>query len=119
MNRWCGVGRLGQKPELKFSQGGTAYCRISIAIDRRYGEQKTTDWIPVTCFGKLAETVANYLDKGRLVAVEGRLEVSAYEKEGERRTSFQIVADNVRFLDRALESTDGPGGFEPDSGLPF
>lgn len=113
MNRWCGVGRLGQKPELKYSQGGTGYCRFSIAIDRHFGD-KATDWIPIIAFGKLAETVANYLDKGRLVAVDGRLETSSYEKDGERRSGYQIVADNVRFLDRAQESTE-----TADAGLPF
>jgi len=82
---------------------------FTLAVDRPYlnaqGERET-DFIRVVAWRKLAETCANYMGKGRLVAVEGRLQVRTYQTpDGQNRTTAEVVADTVRFLDRAKEGT--------------
>lgn len=88
------IGRLGRDPEM--SKG---VCRLSVATSYkpRDGEEKT-EWHRVTLFGKLAELAERYLAKGRLVYIEGRLQTSSYEKNGEKRYSTDIVAHELKFL---------------------
>lgn len=103
MNRICLIGRLVADPELRYSQNGTAIANFRIAVDRpfsgRSGE-KETDFIDIVAWRKLAEVVANNLAKGRLVGVDGRLQIREYESQGQRRKIAEVVADTVQFLDR-------------------
>ncbi len=98
------IGRLTRDPELRYTAQGTAVTNFGIAVDRNYGgsddNQQTADFFNVVCWNKLAEIVAQYMTKGRQVAVQGRLQSRSYEYEGQRRTSVEIVAQTVRFLDR-------------------
>ena len=101
LNRVILIGRLTRDPELRYTASGTAVATFSLAVDRPYTNQqgeRETDFIRIVTWRKLAETVANHLGKGRLVAVEGRLQVRSYEDQaGQKRQAAEVVADNVRF----------------------
>jgi len=114
------IGRLTRQPELRFTPGGTAVANFTLAVDRPFTNsqgERETDFIRIVVWGKQAETCANYLGKGRLVAVEGRLQVRSYQTpEGESRRVTEVVGENVRFLDRAREQATPP---EPEPDLGF
>lgn len=108
------IGRLTRDPELRYTPSGKAVATIGLAVDRGTTNpqgEKETDFIDVVVWERQAETVANYLQKGRLVAVQGRLQIRKYEtQEGQRREKAEVVASQVRFLDRAQEGGSSPGG---------
>ena len=86
MNRVCLIGRLTAKPELRYTTSNIACTNITIAIDRNYGEEKKADFINVVVWRKQAENVCKYLDKGRLVSNEGRVQTEKFTtKDGENR----------------------------------
>lgn len=104
LNRVTLIGRLTSDPDLRYSQSGAAVATFTLAVDRPFKNQrgeKETDFIPIITFRKLAEVCAENLGKGRLVAVDGRLQISRYEVDGQRRTKAEVVADTVQFLDRS------------------
>lgn len=109
MNKAMLIGRITTKPELKNTSSGTPYTRFSIAINRQYANEdgeRETDFINILVWRKQAENVCNYLDKGSQVAIEGRIQTGSYtDKDGNYRTSFEIVADNVQFLEKKKENT--------------
>jgi len=109
LNRVVLIGRLTRDPELRFTTGGMAVARFSLAVDRDRKNkegQRETDFINIVVFGKLAELCAEYLSKGRLAAVDGKLQINTFEgQDGQKRTNASVVADNVRFL-----SPKGEGG---------
>lgn len=113
MNRICLIGRLTADPRLRYTQDGVAVSSFVVAVERPYSGsgERGVDFIPVVAWRKLGEVVASNLTKGRLVGVEGRLQVRDYEAQGERRRIFEVVADEVRFLDRPKGQVD-----EKDSG---
>jgi len=104
------IGRLGQDPELRATQGGQQVANFRIAVSERYrdgsGErQERTLWLGVVAWGKLAETCAQYLTKGSRVAVQGRLQSRQYEdKEGQQREVFELVLSNMTMLDGKRDS---------------
>lgn len=116
MNNWVGIGRLGRAPEVRYNSDGFAVGHFSIAIDRpkRRDGTKETDWIPVVVFGQQAENAEKYLDKGLRVAVFGRLQVSSYERDGQKRSRAEIVADRIEYLDRKEQAQEDSGWKEPD-----
>ncbi len=124
LNRIVLIGRLTREPELRFTSTGTAVANFTLAVDRQrpnsQGEREA-DFIRIIVWGKQAETCSNYLGKGRLVAVDGRLQISKYQdKEGQSRTSAEVVAENVRFLDRPREGAGTvPGVPAVDAGNDF
>lgn len=110
MNTWCGIGRLGKDPEVRYSQGEnpTAVARFSIAIDRWDGRQNVTDWFDITAFGKTAETIERYLAKGRRVGVTGHLQRNTYQnRDGQTVTVTQIIADRIDFCDSVSDGGQG------------
>lgn len=110
LNRIVLIGRLVADPQLRYTQTGTAVANFRMAVDRPFTNQqgeRETDFIDVVTWRKLAEVVANNLNKGRLVGVDGRLQVREYDYEGQRRRQAEVVADNVQFLDWP---SDGPSG---------
>ena len=124
LNRIILIGRLTQDPEMKYTQSGKAVTTFTLAVDRPYqqkGKDKETDFIRIVVWDKLAELAAQYLHKGRLAAVEGRLQIRKYEdKEGRKVSIAEVVADNVRFLDRAPDDNgngnhSGGGGHTSSS----
>ena len=98
------VGHLGQDPQMRYTQTGTPVTSFSVATTRRWtnssGEQQEkTTWFRVTCWRKLAEQAAQYLQKGRLVLVEGDVDANAWtDREGNSRASLELTAYTVRFL---------------------
>ena len=103
MNITILIGRLVRDPELRYTPNGVPVATFTLAVDRPFANQqgeRDTDFIRIVVWRKLAEICASNLSKGRLVAVEGRIQVRSYEgQEGEKRQAFEVVADNVRFLD--------------------
>lgn len=114
VNKIIIVGNLGRDPEVRYSQGGMAICTFTVAVGERKkeGEQwkEHTEWFRVKSFGKTAENAGQYLQKGKQVYVEGRLEQSKYkDKEGQERTSVDVIANTIQFL-------GGAGGPRRDAG---
>lgn len=108
MNRWTGIGRLTRDPELTYATTGTAICKFTVAINRRFNREET-DFIDVVCFKKLAENCANFLYKGSQCFVSGALQISSYEnRDGQKRKSTEILADEVEFLSPKGESKPQP-----------
>lgn len=103
MNRVELIGRLTKKPELNYTNSNKALTRFNIAINR---DKEHTDFIPVVVWEKQAENVCKYLDKGKLIAIEGTIQTGTYEdKDGNKRNSFDILAHRVEFLENKQEST--------------
>lgn len=97
------IGRLTMDPDLKYTTGGYAVSRMSIAVDRQYKDSKgdkKVDFIPVIAWRKLAEIVAQYMTKGKLISVVGSLEIRSYETEGDKRYIAEVIAEDIKFLDK-------------------
>lgn len=108
LNRVILIGRLTRDPELRYTPAGVAVTQFTLAVDRPFSNSQTkereADFINIVTWRQLAETCANYLRKGRLTAVEGRMQVRNYDNnEGRKVYVTEVIADNVRFL----ESTGG------------
>jgi single-strand DNA-binding protein len=99
MNKVILVGRLTRDPEVRYTQTGKAVASFSIAVNTGFGENKRADFVPIVVWDKLAEVCGNNLTKGRNVLVEGRLQISEYEKDGQKRRTTEVVAQNVEFLE--------------------
>lgn len=114
LNRVILIGRLTRDPELRYTPTGVAVTQFTLAVDRPFSNnqnEREADFIPVVTWRQLAETCANYLRKGRLAAVEGRIQVRNYENnEGKKVYVTEVIADNVRFLESANRGGEGGGG---------
>ena len=140
MNKVVLIGRMTKDPELKFTPGtGTAVCTFTMAVNRRFKKegQPDADFVPIVVWGKQAESTANYMSKGKLLSVAGRIETRSYEaKDGGRRYVTEVVADEVSFLEfgnkngQATQQNNGsiPGDYfggadyipdESDDSMPF
>lgn len=120
MNHVVLIGRLTRDPELRYTPNGVAVTTFTLAVNRPFtnqaGEQEA-DFIQVVAWQKLAENCANYLGKGRLCAVEGRLQIRNYEdKDGQKRKVAEVIASSVQFLDRA--NTSDNKGTAPQNQAP-
>lgn len=94
-------GRLTADPELKTTQSGVSVCSFSIAVERRYkqGEEKQSDFINIVAWRQTAEFISKYFSKGSMIGIEGSIQTRKYtDKEGNNRTAFEIVANNVQFI---------------------
>ena len=127
VNKAILIGNLGRDPELRYTQNGQAVVNFTLATseswnDKASGEKvERTEWHRIVVWGKLGELCAQYLTKGRSVYVEGRIQTREWEdKEGQKRRTTEINAQNVKFLDSASRSS-GPGqgpGNAPTSDSP-
>jgi single-strand DNA-binding protein len=128
LNRIVLIGRLTKDPELRYTPNGNAVATFTLAVDRNWKNaqgERETDFINIVVWQKQAENVANYLSKGKLAAVDGRLQIRSYDdKEGQRRWITEVVADTVRFL--SPKDSGGPGSTDfvaemdhTDDDLPF
>ena len=124
LNKIILMGRLTRDPELRHTQTGTAVASFSLAVDRDFKDKatgdRTTDFIDVVAWRQTGEFVSRYFTKGRMAVVEGRLQIRDWtDKDGNKRRSAEVVADNVYFGDskRDVESA-GPysGGYSAPSG---
>lgn len=103
MNRVCLVGRLTTKPELRNTSSNIPVTRFSVAVNRTFSNkdgQREADFINIVVWRKQAENVCNYLDKGSLVSIEGRIQTGSYDgQDGQKKYTFEVVADSVQFLE--------------------
>jgi len=129
MNKVVIIGRLTKDPELKYTPGnGTAVTTITVAVDRQKQKDKAkeVDFIPVVIWGKQAEATAQYMSKGKLIAIAGRIQTRTYEaKDGGKRYVTEVVAEDVQFLEWGEKpqgnSSSDYSDMEPidDENLPF
>ena len=119
LNRIIIMGRLGRDPELRHTQTGVPVATFSLAVDRDFRDKTTgeraTDWIDVVAWRQTGEFVSRNFTKGRMAVVEGRLQMRDWtDKEGNKRRSAEVVADNVYFADSRRDG--GEGGYTPGYG---
>ena len=120
LNRVILIGRLASDPEMKYTPSGIAVTQFRLAVNRpmstearNNGQEKQADFIPVVAWRQSAEFASRYLGKGRLVAVEGRLQVREYTtQDGQKRRDTEVVADNLKSLDRKPDQGEGGGHYE-------
>ena len=121
------MGRLARDPELRHTQSGTPVASFRLAVDRDFKDkntgERTTDWIDVVAWRGTGEFVSRYFSKGRMAVVEGRLQIREWtDKEGNRRTTAEVVAENVYFGDSRREGGDSYGaapGYGAQSGQSY
>lgn len=106
MNNVILIGRLTRNPELKYSQSGKAFCRFSLAVQREFNREEA-DFINCLAFGKTAETIAEWLGKGRRIALQGRIQTGSYQNSnGDTVYTTEVVADRFEFVDSAKSDTN-------------
>lgn len=114
------MGRLARDPELRHTQSGTPVASFTLAVDRDFKDKNTgeraVDWIPVIAWRSAGEFAAKYLSKGRMAAVEGRLQMRDWtDKEGNKRTAAKVVAEHIYFGDSKRDG-DGQDGYNVGCG---
>ena len=134
LNKVILIGNLGQDPEARFTPQGTAVCNLSIATNESWKDQSgemqdRTEWHRVVMYGRMAETATEYMKKGQMVYVEGRLNTREWEDQNQiKRRTTEIRCDNFTMLGKRGDSTSQPSAnpdssMKPDSGvdddLPF
>ena len=118
MNKIILIGRLTKEPELRYTQSGTAVVSFNLAVDRRFANQngeREADFINCVAWNKTAEFIANYFQKGKGIAIEGRLQVRSYDgNDGQRHWVTEVVAEQVEFVggknDRGSNSNNSSSG---------
>ena len=126
LNQCNFIGRAGRDPEMRYSQSGTAVTNFSLAVGYKYKDNENTEWVNVVAFGKLAELVDQYVNKGKQLFVSGRMQTEQWEsKDGSKRVTTKIIADKVQFLGSAADKPEtykvreaGPPAEDPDM-IPF
>lgn len=110
MNSVVLIGNLTRDPELRYSTGNNqmAICRFTVAVNEGYGDRQRTSFIPIVVFNKQAENCDRYLQKGRKVAIQGRIQTGSYEKDGRTVYTTEVIANSVEFL--SPQSGQGQGG---------
>ena len=112
LNRITIMGRLGRDPEVRYTQAGKPVASFSLAVDRDFKDkasgERATDWIPVVAWEARAKFVQQYFHKGQMAVVEGRLQIRDWtDKEGGKRRSAEVIADQVYFGDSKRDSDGG------------
>ncbi len=97
------IGRLVRDPEMRVTSSGIAVTTFTMAVDRpKRGTEKSADFIRITAWRRLGEICGQYLKKGKLIAIEGRLQFGSYDRDGQSVTTADVVADNMQMLDRGV-----------------
>lgn len=113
MNKVELIGRLTIKPELKYTNSNKAYTRFSLAVNRGYGENKSTDFINCVAWEKRAETLANYTDKGHQLGIVGNIQTGQYtDKDGNNRKTTDVVVEEIHFIEKKDSKDVSPSDFE-------
>ena len=120
-NRVILIGRLTRDPELRYTANGSAVASFALAVDRNFRSangERETDFINIVAWRNLGERCSEYLSKGKLAAVEGRLQIRSYEgQDGIKRTVAEVVADDVRFLSPKDSAGNGGNAGNADFGM--
>ena len=137
LNRVTVMGNLGADPEVKFAQNGNAIAQLRMACTEKWTDKNTgqkqerTEWVHIVVFGKQAENCGEYLRKGQQALVEGRMQTREWQdKDGNKRWTTEVVANNVVFLGGRQQEQAGGGGYssqgstygapsEPEDSIPF
>ena len=112
------TGRLTADPELKTTPNGISVTTFSIAVDRRYrsGEERQTDFINIVAWRQTAEFISKYFQKGSMIGIEGSIQTRRYQdKNGNTRTAFEVIANNVQFVESKRDSSAPSDSGEPAS----
>lgn len=112
------TGRLTADPELKSTPSGVAVTSFSIAVNRRYrsGEETQADFINIVAWRQTAEFITKYFKKGSLIGIEGSIQTRRYtDKDGKNRTAFEVIANNVQFVESKRDSGSSPSADVPAS----
>jgi single-strand DNA-binding protein len=123
LNRVQLIGRLGKDPESKFTPTGKKVCHFSLAVSNRWKDKngetrEATEWVNIEAWGRLGEVCQEYLKKGSLIYVEGRLKTDKYEDKGETKYFTKVVAQTLQFLDKkekeepVMTVEEDPGDYE-------
>lgn len=116
------MGRLTSDPEVRKTQSGTSVCRFSVAVDRKFAKEdgtRETDFIDILAWRGTADFIGKYFVKGQMIAIQGSIQTGSYEKDGIKRRTFEIVAENVSFCGSKSESngaSETPSFSNADSG---
>ncbi|MHB8157150.1 MAG: single-stranded DNA-binding protein [Desulfocucumaceae bacterium] len=106
------IGRLTADPEMRFTPSGVPVAKFTLAVNRTFSNkqgEKEADFLDIVVWRALAETCSNYLKKGYMAAVDGRLQIRSYDdNQGVRRKVAEVIAENIRFLDRGKDSQHSP-----------
>jgi single-strand DNA-binding protein len=97
MNSTNLIGRLTHENDLRYSTQGTAVLKNSVAVNRKF-KREETDFINILAFGKTAELIANHMNKGDQLGIEGHIQTGSYEKDGKKIYTFEVVVDNITFI---------------------
>ncbi len=120
MNRVCLIGRLTTKPELRTTSNSLATTRFTLAVNRNFSNaqgEREADFITVVAWRKQAENICQYLDKGSLVSVEGRIQTGSFDdKDGNKRYTTEVIADQVNFLESKSQRTATSSSSNQSSG---
>lgn len=107
LNRIEIIGNCGKDPEMRFTPNGNAVVSFSVAVNSKFGEQETTEWFNIVAWNKLAESCNEYLNKGKQVFVEGRLQTRKWDdQDGKTHYRTEIIANKVLFLGRKQADTE-------------
>jgi len=124
INKVILIGTLGRDPEIRYTSAGTAVCSLSVATDEGYKDKNTgqqvdaTEWHRVEMFGRLAEVAGEYLKKGSKAYFEGKLKTDEYEKDGVKRYSTKIIANEMTMLDSKPDGQQQNQGYAPQQQAP-
>ena len=121
MNKVIQIGRLTRIPELRYSASGMAVVMFTVAVDRKLSKEKkqqaeaqgqpTADFVSCKAFGKTAELISNYFQKGDQIAIEGRIQTGSYEKDGQRIYTTDVMVDSFDFLDNKSNNAGNSQAF--------
>src|SRR5688572_3722617 len=99
-------GHVGKDPEMRYTTSGNAVTSFSVAVGEKYGDTETTEWFSVVCWNKTAETMGQYLRKGRHVLVQGKMRTRSWEKsDGQKAFRTELIANTIQFLERAKDDS--------------
>jgi single-strand DNA-binding protein len=122
LNRVVLIGRLCQDVDIRQTSSGTPVGNFTLAVDRAFKKQdgtRDTDFLRIVVWDKAAEACSKYIGKGSLVAIEGRIQSRSYEtQDGQKRTAVEVVAENVRYLDKYEKKEETAEEFDPNIGDP-
>ena len=123
MNKIIIVGHLGKDPEIKYTPLGDPVCEFSMAVSESYKDKngdkvKTTEWFRIVAWRKLAEICGQYLCKGKLVLIEGKLKTETWEKDGQKHSITKVIASNMQMLDSKKKEDQPEDGKGPDADIP-
>lgn len=120
------VGRVGKDPEVRYTTSGQAVANLSLAVTEKYKDKEHTTWYRVQLWGKLAELAGEYVSKGSMLLIEGRMNSRKYEKDGVEKESWELIANTMKFLggkkdgeSHSAPAVDAAGPVVSDDDIPF